>query len=414
MPRILSLILNTVFLTMSLYGQVQQADPPAQPESGMAHLTTDGTGTAYLSWTDPLPKGAHALRYARWTGSKWSAASTIASGKNWFINWADFPALAVLSDGSMLAHWLTKSEGSGSYGYGIRVARKATGSTTWKQIFGANLEDKEDYAGFLSFVTNGNTAGAVYLTPAPNEPKAKAPVHDHDSPAASGEAEHRKTLHFVSFAANGAVTSDREIDADTCTCCQTTVVSTPKGFVAAYRDHAPGEIRDISIVRFANGAWTQPKPLHSDGWKINGCPTEGPSAATSGERVGIAWLTRAQENPRVQMSLSNNSGQDFGAPLRIDEGSPYGHPAVTLFDANHYLVAWLEKTQDGKADLRLRRISMTGTKYPSVTITGVAAARSAGLPKIVVAGEQIILAWRDNRVRSGFLAKSQFLSMEKR
>jgi hypothetical protein len=410
--RLLCLTLLAATFAEYASAQIRQVNPLVVKDSGMAYLTTDSKGTAYLSWIDPVTEGGHALRYAQWTGSGWTSPSTIVSGKGWFINWADFPALAVTQDGSLLAHWLTKTEGSGTYGYGIRVARKAPGSTAWKEIFGANLTDKEDYAGFLSFVVTGNTAGAVYLAPPPTAQQAKASPHDHESHD-SGEVEHRKTLRYVSFTASGAVTTDREIDADTCSCCQTTIVSTPKGLVAAYRDHAPGEIRDIAVVRMVNGAWREPKPLNRDGWKINGCPTEGPSAAVSGERLGIAWLTRAQDNPRIQMSLSNNSGQDFAAPLRIDDGHPYGHPSVTLFDANTYLVAWIEKTATG-ADLRLRRVSMNGTKSPSVTITGVAAARSAGLPKIVVTGDQILLAWRDDRVRAGVLPKSKLISMEKR
>jgi len=225
--------------------------------------------------------------------------------------------------------------------------------------------------------------------------------------------EHRKTLRYVALNANGTVASDREIDSDTCSCCQTTIVPTPAGLLAAYRDHAAGEIRDISVVRLVNGKWTEPKPLNRDGWKINGCPTEGPSAAVQGERVGIAWLTRAQDNARIQMSLSANSGESFSAPLRIDDGNPFGHPNVTLFDSQTYLVAWLEKTAQG-AELRLRRVSMSGVKSPSVTIANVAAARSAGLPKILVAGNQILLAWRDERVRAGVLSKSQFLSLENR
>jgi hypothetical protein len=275
-------------------------DPPAEAESGMAFLTSDKAGSAYVSWIDPLPGGGHAVRHARWTGQRWSAAGTIASGKNWFVNWADFPSLAVFPDGSMMAHWLTKSPGAGAYGYGIRVARKPAGSTLWNEIFGAGLDNREDYAGFLSFVGMGNSAGAVYQSP-----PSGGGAHIH---AGSTVAEHRKTLRFVDFSHGGAVKSDREIDVDTCSCCQTTAVSTSKGVVVAYRDHMPGEIRDISVVRLVNGVWTQSQPLYRDGWTINGCPTEGPSAAAQGESIGIAWLTRAQENPRVQMAVYQQQG----------------------------------------------------------------------------------------------------------
>lgn len=399
----LALAAVLVLLAPGTIAQPRMSDPPAQVGSGMAFLTTDAKGVAYLSWIDPLPSREHALRYAQWTGSGWSAPSTIASGPKWFVNWADFPALAVLPDGSMMAHWLTRSEGAGSHGYGVRVARKAPGAAAWKEVFGASLDNKEDYAGFLSFVGSGRSMDAVYL----------APPSGSGEHAASG-GEHRKTLRAVAFSPNGKVTSDREIDSSVCSCCQTTAVATPKGPLVAYRDRLPGEIRDISVIRQVDGSWTQPRPLHRDGWEINGCPTEGPSAAVTGDRVGIAWMTAAQDNPRMQMVFSNNSGKDFGEPIRIDDGRPLGRPAVAAFDANHFLVAWIERMPEGKAEVRLRRVSTSGVKFPAVTVASVTSGRSTGLPKVVLTGDQILLAWRNDQVRSGWYSKSQFLSLENR
>src|SRR5215204_3743967 len=108
-------------------------------------------GAVYLSWIDTLSTQGHALRFAKWNGNAWSEPETIAEGKNWMVNWADFPALTVLPDGGMMAHWLTRYPAGGKYGYGIRVASKPSGTKAWKETHTIRLEEKDDYAGFLTF-----------------------------------------------------------------------------------------------------------------------------------------------------------------------------------------------------------------------------------------------------------------------
>ena len=289
--------------------------------------------------------------------------------------------------------------------------RSGRASEPWNQIFSASLDNTSDYAGFLSFAVNGNSAGAIYLAPPPDAPKTgpKGNAHDGDD-----EVEHRKTLRYVSFAPDGKVLHDRELDADTCSCCQTTVVPTSKGVLAAYRDHLDGEIRDIAVTRMVDGVWTRPEPLHRDGWKINACPTDGPSAAARGDNVAVAWFTRAQDKPRVQLALSSDAGVTFSEPVRLDDGNPVGRASASVFDDASYLIAWLERREDGKADLRLRRVDRGGAKHPSVTAATVSAGRSTGLPRLVVSGDQIILAWRDEQVRAAWYSRADYLRLEQK
>ena len=149
--------------TVGVAAAGQRIAPPALDQSGMPFLTSGADGVIYVSWIDPIGRNGHALRFARWTGAEWTVPATIAHGKNWFVNWGDFPALAVLPDGSMLAHWLARPETGGKYGYGIHVARRPPGSKAWREIHGMSLDEKEDYAGFLSFAPD--SAAAVYLSP---------------------------------------------------------------------------------------------------------------------------------------------------------------------------------------------------------------------------------------------------------
>lgn len=385
-------------------GPVRQVDPPTAPQSGMSFLTTAADGKVYLSWIDPLSEGGHALRFARWNGKTWNTPETIAAGKNWFVNWVDMPSIAALPDGSFLAHWLSRADGGGKHGYGIKIARRAAGSSQWKKIHGISLDEKEDYAGFLQFVP-GQPA-AIYLSPPQKAPPQKADAasaHNHGH----NDHDHRKTVRFITFQPNGTLSHDHEVDADSCSCCPTSVARTPKGLIAAYRDHLPGEIRDISIIRLKNGSWSEPEPLHRDGWEINGCPTEGPSIATHESEVGITWLTRAKDEPRIQVALSHDGGEKFNNPIRIDDGNPLGRPSVVPFDSSSFLSLWVEKTADpALVNIRLRRIGFNGKISPALTVTSAPAGRTAGIPKMAIAGNQVIVTWRNDRVRTTVLPMS--------
>lgn len=358
----------------------------------MPFLASAPNGDVYLSWIDPVPRGRHALRFSRWTGQGWSIPETIAEGQNWFVNWVDFPALEILADGSLLAHWLTRAEAGGKYGYGIRIARRAAApGSPWNETASLNLGDKEDYAGFLSFAGSS----AAYLAPPANRPAAKA--HGH------GDAEsHTKTLRFLQLRPDGSPATDVEIDPDVCTCCPTATIKTSDGFLVAYRDHSASEIRDIAILRFANGSWSKPKTLHNDNWHINACPTEGPSIAASGAAMFIAWTTRAGGASKLNLSVSHNEGRTFAAPFRADDGNPAGRPTLAAIDKTQSLLVWLERTDDG-AEVRLRRVFASGGKGPSMTIAKAPLSRDTGIPKVAIHKNQVIVAWRDGGVHAAWL-----------
>ncbi len=395
--RLTLIVIGTV---LTAWGQIRQNDPPALPESGMPFLTTGAKGAVYLSWTDPIGDKEHALRFSRWTGSKWTEPETITRGRNWFVNWADFPSLNVLPDGTMLAHWLTRSADGGKYGYGIRIARRESSPSGWREIHGMSLDEKEDYAGFLAFVPESGEA--IYLAPPANAP---ATSHEHENG-------HRKTVRFLSFKPDGTIESDRELDPDACSCCQTAVGRTTHGLIAAYRDHLPGEIRDISILRYAEGAWSQPRVLYPDHWQINACPTDGPSIASDGDHVAIAWLTRAADLPKVQIALSADEGRNFASPVRLDSGNPLGRPSVVRFDESSYLAVWLEKVSNAQAEIRLMRVGRSGKITSPLSVATVPSGRAAGFPKVAVAGDQVLVAWRDQRVRAAVLPRSAILGLK--
>ncbi len=365
---------------------------PAGPEAGMYSLAGGADGRTYLVWIDPVPAGGHALRFSRLEQGAWQPAVTIAEGANWFVNWADHPSLTAAADGRLYVHWLVNTgKKSGSYGYGIRVATSADAGRSWTTAFEEGFDNVSDYAGFLSFLPTPRGVDAVYLTP----------LHPDDG--TGREEDHIKTVGLARFDATGREVSRQIVDRDACSCCSTDIAETAHGPIAVYRDHEPGEIRDIAIVRQVDGRWTAPAPVHRDGWKIGGCPTNGPAVAAAGRRVAVAWFTAANDTARVHVAFSSDAGATFSAPQRVDDGAPSGWADVVLLDDGRALVSWLEKTANGVGDVRLRAVSADG-RADAITVATTSSGRAAGIPMMARAGRDVIVAWRQGTVKTARVA----------
>ena len=168
---------------------------------------------------------------------------------------------------------------------------------------------------------------------------------------------------------------------------------TPSGPVVAYRDRTEGEIRDIAVVRQVNGEWTEPTIVHEDGWHIEACPVNGPALASRGDTVAIAWFTGAQDTARVRVAFSVDGGQRFGAPVRIDGGTPAGRVGIALDANGDAIVSWLERVPPENAEVRVRRVARSGTLGEPFTVSRTSAARASGFPRIVRSGSTLVAAW---------------------
>lgn len=368
---------------------------PTAAGSGMYGLSSGPDGTPYLSWLEPIAAG-HALKFARLDAGRWSEAREIAHSDNWFVNWADHPTLAVLSNGSLVAHWLANNgEKKGSYGYGFRIALSNDGGRRWHEVYAGGTENLIGYSGFVSLQPSAAGFEAVFLGP----PK----------PVAAGEdPEHVMTLGALRFDPDGRLQATAVADANTCSCCSTSIVQTSRGPLAAYRDRAAGEIRDISVVRLEKGRWSEPRTIANDGWRINACPTNGPSLAARDSRVAVSWFTGAGGVPRVKAAFSTDAGDTFSAPTIIDLGRPVGWPATVILDDGSAAVSWLESKGDGKGDLLVRRVSPNGRLGAPVRVAESSSGRSTGIPQMVRVRDRLLLAWRTDRVQTALVSIPNF------
>jgi hypothetical protein len=218
--------------------------------------------------------------------------------------------------------------------------------------------------------------------------------------AAEGEGDAMQ-LRATTIGPDGRLSEDILLDDRTCTCCQTSAVTLDDGAVLlAYRDRTKGEIRDIALVRRIDGVWSDPTPVSGDGWKISGCPVNGPAIAARGGRVALVWFTAANDLPAVRLAFSDDRGASFGAPIGIDLGAPLGGVDVVQFSDGSALVSWVERTAAGEAVLVCRATPTEGCSAP-VALTLVRTGRTIGFPRMTSSGAHVWIAWNETSREAG-------------
>jgi hypothetical protein len=384
LPRVLGTV------TLLLAGCASDAAPPAYAPSietlptpagapaGEPFLTTKADGTPLLSWLEAMPDSSVALRFAGWTGAQWSEPRSIVQRRDLFVNWADFPSLIALPDGRLAAHWLQR-EGAGTYAYGVRIAFSEDDGRTWSAPITPHTDGTHTEHGFVSLFPDGDALGAVWLD-------------GRNMQGGDGHGAGDMTIRFARVHADGTLSHETELDARTCECCQTDVALARSGPVIVYRDRSGEEVRDIVIIRRVGDTWTAPAPVHADQWTIAGCPVNGPAVVADGDRVAVAWFAAPDDQPQVKVVFSADGGSTFGAPVRIDHGSPVGRVDLQHLPDGAVAVNWIERTAEGAA-VRVRRVAADGSLEPAADVARSSAERASGFPRMLQTMDGLLFAW---------------------
>jgi hypothetical protein len=358
-----------------------------------------------LSWVERVGEGRYALRFAAREGAGWSEPRTAAEGENWFVNWADFPSVVELTDGSLAAHWLVKS-GAGAYAYDVNVSRSADGGKTWGAPVVPHTDRTQTEHGFVSLLAlPGGRLGAVWVDGRATK-DVKEGHHDEDAPLPVS-----MQLRYAEVGADGRLSDEAVLDERICECCQTSAAVTADGPLAVYRGRSEREVRDIHAVRKSASGWDAPRAVHADNWEIKGCPVNGPSVAAEGRRAAVAWFTGEGDTPRVNVAFSEDAGRTFGGAVRVDDGDVIGRADVSLLADGSALVCWMSG-ESGAGAIKARRVERGGALGPVAVVAQADVSRSGGFPRLARSGDTVYFAWtqfgKPARVRTAAADVSAF------
>jgi len=367
----------------SLETQPTELPSPAGPGSSLPHLASSPAGTLVLSWVEPAGADESALKFSVFDGERWGTARVIAQGADWFLNWADFPSVVPIDEMHWAAHWLVKREG-GAYAYDVAIAVSSDGGASWSASLTPHLDGTATEHGFVSLFPAGGGLVAAWLDGRETGGSSHA---DHGAQAETGAM----TLRAARIGFDGSLRKQYLVDERVCDCCQTAAAVSNEGGLLAYRDRDDGELRDISVARFEASAWRKLAGPAPDGWRIEGCPVNGPSIDSAGRHVALAWFTAADNAARVRLALSDDAGESFADPVEI-AGPALGRVDVVALEEGGAIVSWLEATDDG-ATINLRRIESNGRLGPVQSLARTMAARSSGFPQMERHGVDLVFAW---------------------
>ena len=380
------------FCALSAAGFEQRAPPPLAPlvelstpaaaGSAQPNLFADARGRVWMTWLEPRAEGGRRLRLSSMTGTTWSTPVTVAEGTNLLANWADFPSVFVTSRGVLAVHWLETAAARGAYG--VRVATSTDDGRTWTPVVTPHRDSSATEHGFVSFFEDPTGAlGLIWL----DGREMAAHGGGHGGGTAS------MTLRATTIS-KGQPSDDTLVDPRVCECCQTSAARTADGVIVAYRDRSADEIRDTSVARLRNGRWTAPETVFADGWKITGCPVNGPVVTASGKAVAVAWFTAVGGTSRTQVAFAP-SGGTFDAPIRLDRNLTIGRIGMVMPSPDRVIVSSIERLAGAETAQLLIRDVRRGGQISEPVGVGMSADRSSGFARLALAGRRLVVAWTE-------------------
>ena len=355
--------------------------PSSQTGSRFPRIVKNNSSDITASWFEQTDSLKWSVMGSVLKNNSWAKPFLISTDTSFFINWADFPSLNKISDNTLVSHWLKKS-GSGTYDYDIHLSFSYDNGQTWTKSQIPHATTKKGEHGFVSISLGNKNHDIIWLD-------GREMLMGH------GNSDYgQMNLYHRQFTNTGELGPEYLIDQKVCECCPTSSVNHKDTLVIAYRDRSEEEVRDIYIARRVGNNWETPYPLHRDGWKIAGCPVNGPMLAISSQQIAVAWYTAANEKAKVNIAFSNDLGKTFSKPIRVDTGMPIGRVDVIWVDENHALVSWIESSEKS-SNIVVRKVKNDATINKEIVVAKIAKGRISGYPQMEIINDQILFAWTE-------------------
>ena len=365
------------------------------PAGGQPNVVTERGHGFLMSWQSMRQDVASLHWMTLDSEGRPTGQGVIAQGSNWFVNWADIPALAVLDNGDWVAFWLERNDPDMPEGYDIRVIRSIDRGKTWSTPVSPHRDGSKTQHGFVSMIADGDDRVLMSWLDGRRAAEVSGGFTSQES---HGHESAPMTLRSAVIDRAGHITDDYEIDTRTCSCCQTDMARWSNQTLVVYRDRTEQEIRDISVATRSSGRWATPAVVHDDQWKIEGCPVNGPAIAANGERGLIFWPTVADEKMTLRYALADSPKSLSRNPqMRVLQLSdtPSGRvDAVAWKDG--FLLTWISRARDRPA-VDYAYVHTDGRVEGGRSIAEPALrGRATGFPRAASDGSTAIIVWPES------------------
>ena len=346
-----------------------------------------GASAPTLIWMERGKAQSMILQQSTFQEGGWSPKQAQAQSAKAFVNWADFPQAAVSLQGQPLYAVLENLDHPG-FAYGARLQTE-TSKTAWLHQDMSGVEH-----GFPSLVAHPQGGWlAIWLDGRGGE------GHGH------GPEGEKMSLMATRVSPKGTATREIVIDERACSCCSTDLAFTKDGTAwAVYRDRGKDEVRDIALVRIpanlesggeASPPNLQPRIPVADGWKISGCPVNGPALAVEGNQLAYCWFTMGNKGsrPQVRLVFSADGGATSETPQQIASGRSLGRVDLEFMDSETVLATWLESKNQGAVWMAKALNIKTSETSSAIPLGEVSGSRADGFFRLSKHQNHIYAAW---------------------
>jgi hypothetical protein len=394
---------------------LEQASAPVRGAvAGDIALARDpDSGDLLAAWVARGDSSWH-IHFARSpdAGRSWSEPSLVTPEKNDASppHGESSPRLVALRGGRIAIFWSRDVPAPGRQwpGSEMRVARSLDAGREWQAPQTLN-SDSADAPGTHTFF--GATAlddGTLVAAWLDERGAAQLQGHHHPLPDTSHEPTSEADARI--FAATSRDFgehwgTDAGIWGAVCPCCRVSLAPAPDGrVVAAWRQHFPGNIRDIVTGTLMPAS--APVRVSHDDWEYPGCPHTGPALAVDSMGTEhVVWYTGKPGKAGIFYSRQE-SGAAPSAPLGLAVASTLAtaHASVALTGKGGVLAAY-DMSPGGQRMIQLAHIDSAGRLAGTMPVPESVEGR---YPQIVVLNDSTAaLAWNQGdgirlvRVRLG-------------
>ena len=339
-----------------------------------------GSGTLFLAWVSGAAD-ARQVQFARSTdgGASWSAPVPVTAepGDVGPPHGEAAPRIVTAGQGRVALVWSRSVPVPGRRfpASAIRFARSLDAGSTWSGPVTLN-DDSTGAPGTHTFhgAAWAGDSGivAAWLDERGGE---NFPGHHHSavSPAAAPTTESDARIYVAASADfGGSWTPNRHVWGAVCPCCRVALARDAAGdVVSAWRQHLPGNVRDVVTAPIAPEP-ADPVRVHADDWEYPGCPHTGPALAIGeGGIRHVAWYTGKPGREGVYYARTDSAGRALGEPVALVAGATVrtAHSSAIALADGGALVA-TDVGADGGRAIRIAQFRPDGRMGAAVTVPG--------------------------------------------